>query len=72
MIAYSHAAAGIDEFAPSLAADQEFRTWHQRYERLSASTHSLRDLLDLSAEMDASEVLDLIEAPTLVIHRVGD
>lgn len=62
----------VDEFAPSLAADQEFRTWHQRYERLSASAHSLRDLLDLSAEMDAREVLELIEAPTLVIHRVGD
>lgn len=62
----------VDEFAPSLAADQVFRTWHQRYERLAASTHSLRDLLDLSAEMDARDVLAQIGVPTLVIHRVGD
>lgn len=62
----------VDEFAPTLAPDQRFRTWHQRYERLAASSHSLRDLLDLSAEMDAREILAQIEAPTLVIHRVGD
>lgn len=62
----------VDFFAPSMAADQEFRTWHQRYERLSASAQSLRDLLDLSCEMDASEVLADLRVPTLVIHRTGD
>lgn len=62
----------VDFFAPSLAADQEFRTWHQRYERLAASAQSLRDLLDLSCEMDASEVLSDLRTPTLVIHRTGD
>jgi pimeloyl-ACP methyl ester carboxylesterase/DNA-binding SARP family transcriptional activator len=62
----------VDFFAPSLAADQDFRTWHQRYERLAASAQSLRDLLDLSSELDASEVLDDLRIPTLVIHRTGD
>ncbi|CAN5863757.1 hypothetical protein BH23ACT4_BH23ACT4_07400 [soil metagenome] len=59
----------VDRFAPSLAADQEFRTWHQRYERQSATTDSLRELLDLASEMDAREVLPTLDVPTLVIHR---
>lgn len=62
----------VDAFAPSLAADQEFRTFHQRYERRAATTDSLRELLDLSAEMDVREVLANIDVPTLVIHRTGD
>lgn len=59
----------VDGFAPSLAADQEFRTWHQRYERQSATTDSLRELLDLSSEMDVREILPSLDVPTLVIHR---
>lgn len=62
----------VDAFAPSLAADQEFRTWHQRYERQAATTDSLRELLDLAAEMDATEVLPTLAVPTLVLHRTGD
>lgn len=59
----------VDRFAPSMAADQEFRTWHQRYERQSATTDSLRELLDLSSEMDVREILPSLDVPTLVIHR---
>lgn len=62
----------VDGFAPSLAADQGFRTWHQRYERLAASTESLRELLELSLDMDVREVLADVSVPTLVIHRLGD
>ncbi len=62
----------VDFFAPSLAANQEYRSWHQRYERLCATADSLRDLLDLTAEIDATEILSKIDTPTLVIHRVGD
>jgi pimeloyl-ACP methyl ester carboxylesterase/DNA-binding SARP family transcriptional activator len=62
----------VDFFAPSLAADQEYRDWHQRYERLCATADSLRDLLDLAAELDATEVLPDLDVPTLVIHRTGD
>lgn len=59
----------VDRFAPSLASDQGFRTWHQRYERQSATTDSMRELLDLAAEMDVREILPSIDVPTLVIHR---
>ncbi len=62
----------VDGFAPSLADDDEFRRWHQRYERLAATTDSLRELLDLSVEMDVSDVLGDVTQPTLVLHRTGD
>ncbi|MEX1038707.1 MAG: alpha/beta fold hydrolase, partial [Acidimicrobiia bacterium] len=62
----------VDRFAPSLAADQEYRTWHQKYERQSATTDSLRELLDLATEMDVREVLPSLDVPTLVIHRKGE
>jgi pimeloyl-ACP methyl ester carboxylesterase/DNA-binding SARP family transcriptional activator len=62
----------VDDFAPSLAADQQYRSWHQRYERTAASTDSLRELLDVIAEMDVGEVLPSLDVPTLVLHRTGD
>ena len=62
----------VDFFAPSLADDDEFRTWHQSYERAAASQESLRELLYLSLEIDVTEVLGRIEVPALVQHRVGD
>ena len=62
----------VDRFAPSLAGDPEFRTWHQRYERNAASTESLRELLDLATTMDVREVLPGLDVPTLVLHRTGD
>lgn len=62
----------VDRFAPSRAADQEYRTWHQRYERHAAGAGSLRELLDLSFEIDVTEVLGDVAVPTLVVHRTGE
>ncbi|MDJ0952965.1 MAG: alpha/beta fold hydrolase [Acidimicrobiia bacterium] len=62
----------VDGFAPSLASDQGFRVWHRRYERAAASTDSLRDLLELTLEMDVREVLPELDLPVLVLHRKGD
>ena len=62
----------VDRFAPSLAGDQEFRSWHQRYERGAASMDSLHDLLELTFEMDVREILPELRLPTLVLHRTGD
>lgn len=60
-------------FAPSLvASDPSFVDWHRRYERLSASSDSLRDLLELGLHMDVRELLPTLDVPTLVIHRSGD
>lgn len=62
----------VDGFAPSLAGDQSFREWHQRYERQAASADSLLELLELTFEMDVREVLPVLDLPTLVLHRTGD
>lgn len=62
----------VDGFAPTLAADKSFREWHQRYERGAATTDSLRDLLDLTLDMDTREVLPTLDLPVLVLHRTGD
>ncbi len=62
----------IEIFAPSRLDDAEFCAWWPRYERLSASSESMRDLLIQMLEMDATEVVAEIEAPMLVMHRVGD
>jgi len=62
----------VDLFAPSLAGDDEFRRWHQRYERNAASRDTIGALIDLSQEMDARGVLHRIECPVLLLHRLGD
>jgi pimeloyl-ACP methyl ester carboxylesterase/DNA-binding SARP family transcriptional activator len=62
----------VDLFAPSLAGDGEFRSWHQRYERNAASRDAIGTLVDLAWQMDARGVLHRIECPVLILHRVGD
>lgn len=62
----------IPIFAPSQIDNHEFRTWFQRYERLSAGSDSVRDLMIQMLDMDATDVVDDIEAPMLVLHRTGD
>jgi pimeloyl-ACP methyl ester carboxylesterase/DNA-binding SARP family transcriptional activator len=62
----------VDVFAPSLVGDDDFRHWHQRYERNAASRDAIGVLMDLAGEMDARGVLHRIECPVLILHRVGD
>jgi pimeloyl-ACP methyl ester carboxylesterase len=62
----------LELFAPSKVNDPEFRAWHTRYERASASSDSLRDLLIQMLDMDVTEVLADIDAPALVISRTDD
>jgi pimeloyl-ACP methyl ester carboxylesterase/DNA-binding SARP family transcriptional activator len=62
----------VDLFAPSLAGDEDFRRWHQRYERNAASRDAIGVLIDLAGEMDVRDVLHRVECPVLIMHRVGD
>src|SRR5688572_15858051 len=62
----------VDLFAPSIAHDEEFRRWHQRYERNAASRDAIGVLIDVGNEMDARGVLHRVECPVLMLHRVGD
>lgn len=61
-----------EAFSPSLAADNEYRRWLERYCRLSATQESCRDLLQMLADFDVRGVLAEIRAPVLVQHRTGD
>jgi pimeloyl-ACP methyl ester carboxylesterase/DNA-binding winged helix-turn-helix (wHTH) protein len=63
---------GIEERAPSMAKDPEFREWWATYLRMGASPGAAVALTTMNAEIDVRNVLPLIRVPTLVIHRAGD
>ncbi len=58
--------------APSRRDDKEFVQWFARLERASASPGAILALLRANFEIDVRHVLTTIQAPTLILHRVGD
>ncbi len=62
----------VDVYAPSMANDERFRRWGGRLERNSVSPRGARDILRVAFESDVTDVLDQIQAPTLVLHRRDD
>jgi len=65
-------ATNVDVFAPSKAADERFRAWYARLQRLAAAPGTIRRLFEGTAQMDVREELPVISVPTLVLHRTGD
>jgi len=63
---------GIEERAPSLATDADFRDWWATYLRMGASPGAAVALTKMNAEIDVRQVLPTIRVPSLVIHRSGD
>lgn len=63
---------GIEERAPTLADDEDFRNWWATYLRMGASPGAAVALTKMNAEIDVRNVLPSIRVPTLVIHRKGD
>lgn len=63
---------GIDERAPSVADDPEFRDWWATYLRMGASPAAAVALTQMNAEIDVRNVLPSIRVPSLVIHRTDD
>lgn len=63
---------GLEERAPSMANDEEFREWWATYLRMGASPGAAVALTKMNAEIDVREVLPSVRVPTLVIHRAGD
>ncbi|MGE0460493.1 MAG: alpha/beta fold hydrolase [Vicinamibacterales bacterium] len=63
---------GIDERAPSRAADPAFRDWWASYLRMGASPGAALALTRMNADIDVRSVLPSIRVPTLVLHRTGD
>jgi len=63
---------GIEERAPTMAGDPEFRNWWAEYLRMGASPGAAVALTKMNAEIDVRDVLPLIRVPTLVVHRRDD
>ena len=63
---------GIEERAPSMKADPEFREWWATYLRMGASPGAAVALTKMNSEIDVRDILPSIRVPTLVIHRTGD
>ena len=63
---------GIEERAPSMANNPEFREWWAEYLRMGASPGAAVALTKMNAEIDVRDILPSIRVPTLVIHRTDD
>ncbi len=61
--------APLDYLAPSMAADEPFRRWYARYERLALGPRMVRAVVASDFENDLRAVLPAIRVPTLVLHR---
>jgi class 3 adenylate cyclase len=58
--------------APSRQNDEAFVEWFGRLERASASPGAILALMRANYDIDVRHVLPVIQAPTLILHRVGD
>ena len=63
---------GLEERAPSMAADPHFRQWWAAYLRTAASPSAAVALTKMNSEADIRAVLPTIRIPSLVLHRTGD
>jgi class 3 adenylate cyclase len=63
---------GLEERAPSVAADPAFREWWATYLRMGASPGAALALTQMNAEIDVRQILPSVRVPTLVIHRSED
>jgi len=59
--------------APTRAADEGFRSWYGRYERLCMSPSGAVEMFGAFViRTDVRAILGTIQAPTLVLHRADD
>jgi pimeloyl-ACP methyl ester carboxylesterase len=65
-------AVGLQERAPSMASNPEFRRWWAAYLRTAASPGAAVALTRMNSEADIRSILPVIRVPTLVAHRTGD
>jgi pimeloyl-ACP methyl ester carboxylesterase/class 3 adenylate cyclase len=62
----------LTQAAPSVAEDEEAKSWFGAYLRHSASPGAALALSDWNFEVDVRGILPSIQVPTLVLHRSGD
>jgi pimeloyl-ACP methyl ester carboxylesterase len=63
---------GIEERAPSLAHDTEFRNWWATYLRMGVSPGGAEALTRMNASIDVRAILPSVRVPALVLHRQND
>ncbi|GAA1967111.1 alpha/beta fold hydrolase [Microbacterium deminutum] len=70
----SHWGLGSDVLTDIFAPDANFASREEfgRYQRASSTAGSARSLLALSYDLDVSDLLAEVRAPTLVVHRAQD
>ncbi|MBV8612226.1 MAG: alpha/beta fold hydrolase [Acetobacteraceae bacterium] len=64
--------ASLRSFAPNMLANERFRTWWARFERLGTSPAGAVALARMNSQIDVRHVLPAVRVPTLVIHRAND
>jgi class 3 adenylate cyclase len=62
----------IGLFAPSMAGNDRFIQWLNRYERASSTPLGLNAMMRLNLEIDVRPLLSAIQVPTLVVHNRAD
>jgi class 3 adenylate cyclase len=65
-------AAALGVMAPSRVADDRFRAWYARGERLGGGPDQTAQAFRITCERDVRSLLASIRAPTLVVHRDGN
>ena len=60
----------VEMMNPSVAGDERFRSWFRRFCRAGASPAQVRRVFETCAAMDLVPLLDRLDAPTLLLHRV--
>lgn len=63
---------GLGGWAPSRRDDADLRRWWARLQRVAASPGMVRNIFALYPQLDIRDVLPVIQAPTLVLHRRED
>ena len=63
---------GLEERAPSVASDPQFRQWWAAYLRTAASPSAAVAITRMNSEADIRHVLPAIRVPSLVLHRTFD
>jgi class 3 adenylate cyclase len=62
----------LDVVAPSRSADERFRSWWARAQRLGVSAGRMSREFRLAVERDLRPSLASVSVPTLVVHREGN
>lgn len=62
----------LQQFAPSVADDEQWRQWWARHLRLAASPSAGVALYRMNMEIDVRHILPTISVPTLILHRSAD